>query len=319
MKSKLFFGSLALALVVIMASGVLVTQLQASPPAPLPTNIAVNRAAPGDAISASSGGYYEGPVGVLSNVAIAVPTNIPTSIPGLIVDSRGALGNIIEARQAGTPVWGVTSAGAETLGMPYALTNYFSVAAPTAVATAVPAVLIDGLGVSRRLEVRDATWPDFGVDAGGAVKVTAPTAIATAQPALSVDSLGVSRLFEVRDAATPVVAVNNGGKLWVGKGLQSAIGSIACTHGAALPDFSAMTVISVTASGTPTPNDFTVAPAGSIAILLGPLGSDTCTLTKGAKMALGGATRVLGANDSIMLVSDGTSWNEVAYTAGATS
>jgi hypothetical protein len=106
-----------------------------------------------------------------------------------------------------------------------------AVSAPTAQATAVPALSVDSLGVSNLFEVRDAATPVWAINNGGAVVqggagsyagvqtynsnviVNAPTAIATAIPAFSVDSLGVSNLFEVRDAATPVLQVNNGGAM----------------------------------------------------------------------------------------------------------
>lgn len=107
--------------------------------------------------------------------------------------------------------------------------NWVKLAAPTAIATATPAVVIDSLGVSKILDVRDAATPVFSILNGGAwtstgagthssgqtvnnwVIASAPTAIATATPAMVVDSLGLSNIFEVRDAATPVFAVNNGG------------------------------------------------------------------------------------------------------------
>lgn len=84
-------------------------------------------------------------------------------------------------------------------------------AAPTAIGTATPAMIVDSLGVSNLFEVRDAATPVFTVNDGGAVSwpsgnlaVTAPTAVATATPALVVDTTGVSNLFELRAASTPV-------------------------------------------------------------------------------------------------------------------
>jgi hypothetical protein len=91
-----------------------------TPPTPLPTNIAENRAAPGDAISASSGGYYNGPVGVLGNFAVAAPTSLPTSIPAAKVDQAG-LGAVVNwSKDYGTPVASLNRAGtldATTLSM----------------------------------------------------------------------------------------------------------------------------------------------------------------------------------------------------------
>lgn len=285
----------------------------------------------------NGGNWTASGVGTNSNqMIVSAPTAIATAQPALRVDSLG-VSNLFEVRDAATPVFAVNNGGAWSASGVGTNNNQMIVSAPTSIATAQPALYADSLGVSALFEVRDAATPVFDVYNGGAVNmagawtaagvgtnnnqviVSAPTAIATAQPAFSVDSPGVSNLFEVRDAATPVVAVRNGGALWAGKGLIGSAATIACTHGAILPDFSGALVAQVTASGTPTPNDFTVGPAGTIAILIGPAASDTCTLTKGAKLALGAATRVLGANDSIILVSDGTSWNEVAFVAGATS
>jgi len=92
--------------------------------------------------------------------------------------------------------------------------------APTAIATATPALMVNSLGVSNLFEVRDASTPVAQFYNGGGAKIAAPTAIATAVPALVVDSLGVSNLFEVRDAATPVFAVNNGGAVVAGGALD---------------------------------------------------------------------------------------------------
>ncbi len=46
-------------------------------------------------------------------------------------------------------------------------TNWFVVSAPTAIATATPAVVINSLGVSNLFEVRDAATPVFAINNGG--------------------------------------------------------------------------------------------------------------------------------------------------------
>lgn len=91
--------------------------------------------------------------------------------------------------------------------------------APTAVATATPALLVNNAGVSKIADFQDGGTSQLEVLDGGGVQVAAPTAVATAQPALQVDSAGVSNILEIRDAATPVFAVNNGGDV-VGNLLQ---------------------------------------------------------------------------------------------------
>lgn len=90
-------------------------------------------------------------------------------------------------------------------------TGNLVVAAPTDIATATPAALINSAGVSNLLEVQDGGSAIVQVYDGGGALVAAPTAIATGVPGLVVDQNGVSNVFEVRDAATPVFAVRNGG------------------------------------------------------------------------------------------------------------
>jgi hypothetical protein len=270
------------------------------------------------------------PEAFTNNIVVSAPTSLATATPAMIVDSL-AVSKILDIRDAATPVFYIANGGNWTASGVGTNSNQMIVSAPTSIATAQPALSVDSLGVSNLFEVRDAATPVFAVQNGGTgavsgvwthsaqLIVSAPTAQATAQPALEVDSLGVGRLFEVRDAATPVVAVDNGGNLHLAKGLLGDALPATCTHGAIFPDFSGAFVVQVTsASATPTPNDWTVAPAGTVAIIIGPT-SNGCVFTKGAKMALDTATITLGPNDILTLVSDGTSWNEQSFKANATS
>ena len=121
-----------------------------------------------------------------------------------------------------------------------ALGGVLRVSAPTTVATATPALVIENAGSSNFLEIRSGGTPvvvAYGVDpgdleiaddfvAGGYIKtsdhvsIAAPTTMPTATPALIVNSLGAGHnLLEVRKAATPVFTVRNSGVV-VGNVLQ---------------------------------------------------------------------------------------------------
>jgi len=153
-----------------------------------------------------------------------------TATPVLLVNQDGA-GKVVEFQDGGTPVWSLTNGGSVEQSGGQTYSNWLRVAAPTAIATATPAVVVDSAGVSNILEVRDGATPVWYVSNGGTwvstgegthsggqtvnnwSEVAAPTAIATATPALVVDSAGVSNILEVRDGATPVWYVSNGGDL----------------------------------------------------------------------------------------------------------
>lgn len=107
---------------------------------------------------------------------------------------------------------------------PQGVSNFdmIHLAAPTAVGTATPALLVNQAGVSQVGSFQDGGTELLGIRNGGGVVVSAATAVATAQPALQVDSSGgVSNLFEVRDSATPVYQIHDGGNV-TGKVLRYA-------------------------------------------------------------------------------------------------
>lgn len=116
-------------------------------------------------------------------------------------------GSTIDVQANATVIW----AGDLQLDSSLTVNNWAIVTAPTAIATATPATVINSVGVSELLAVRDGGVDTFNIYNGGGAKAAAPTAIATAQPGVIVDSLGVSELFAVRDAATPVFRIDNGG------------------------------------------------------------------------------------------------------------
>jgi len=110
----------------------------------------------------------------------------------------------------------VTPGATVAIGADMNLGGPLAVSAPTAIATATPALLVNNLGVSQLASIQDGGTEVLGIRNGGGVVVSAPTAIATAQPALVVNSDGLSRLVEVQDAATAVFAINDSGKALFG-------------------------------------------------------------------------------------------------------
>lgn len=141
---------------------------------------------------------------------IAVPTQVGTATPGLVIQ-MGANGNALEIRNAGgTPVSSISGAGAlsgfGSTGLSVA--PNIVVAAPTGVGTATPVALINSAGgVSNLLEVRNASTPQLVAYAGGGVRVAAPTAVATGVPVMIIQGQGASNQLEIRNAgATPVAS-----------------------------------------------------------------------------------------------------------------
>ena len=91
----------------------------------------------------------------------------------------------------------------------------WQVAAPTAIATATPALLVKNSGVSQIASFQDGTTEIVGVRDGGGLVVTGPTAVATAQAALVVDSAGVSQIASFQDGSTEVLGIIDGGQVKV--------------------------------------------------------------------------------------------------------
>jgi hypothetical protein len=103
------------------------------------------------------------------------------------------------------------------------------IAAPTAIGTATPGLVIDCAGVSNCIEIRDGATPVFSVANGGAVSmagslspsggqsvspnlvVSAPTAIATATPAAYINNAGAHNSLVIAKNATPNFTVGNSG------------------------------------------------------------------------------------------------------------
>lgn len=169
------------------------------------------------------GGFgAQGVVGGISNFTgldVAAPTVFTTATPAVLINSLG-LGNILEIRDASTPVFtinnggGVVQTGDTTYSGGTTFNNWVLEAGPTALPTGTPGFVADNAGVSQVASFRDGGTELLGVRNGGGVIVAAATAVATGQPALQVDSSGgLSNIFEIRDSATPVFAVEDGGSV----------------------------------------------------------------------------------------------------------
>ena len=87
-------------------------------------------------------------------VKVAAATAQATAQPAFQVDSAG-VSNILEVRDAATPVYQVHNGGNVTASGGQTINNWAVVAAPTAIATATPAMVVNSAGVSNILEVQD--------------------------------------------------------------------------------------------------------------------------------------------------------------------
>lgn len=111
----------------------------------------------------------------IQNLIVTQPTAQTTATPAAVINSLAAGSKILDVQDAATPVFSVlnggawSSTGAGTHSSGQTINNWARVAAPTAIATATPAMVVDSLGVSRIFEVRDAATPVFSVNNGGTV------------------------------------------------------------------------------------------------------------------------------------------------------
>lgn len=110
-----------------------------------------------------------------SGLRIAQPTTAATATPALAVSSLSSGAKLLEVADAATPVFSILNGGAvsrtgdDTMTGDLNVTGAGKVAAATTVATATPALVVDSLGESNLLEVRDAATPVFAINDGGAV------------------------------------------------------------------------------------------------------------------------------------------------------
>ncbi|MFH0983770.1 MAG: hypothetical protein V2A79_19825 [Planctomycetota bacterium] len=120
-----------------------------------------------------------GNTNITGGVYIAVPTSLATATPALMVNSAGALGNLLSLRQASTPVVQISAAGLGTWSGIQTFNNAAVVSAPTAVGTATPALLVDTAGVSNIASFRKNATPVLQVSGGGNVTAAGFLSIGT--------------------------------------------------------------------------------------------------------------------------------------------
>ena len=117
--------------------------------------------------AATYSGFSSGGGAITAPVGITAPTAVGTATPALMVNSLGAGNVLLDVSDASTPVFSVNNGGNWTATGGGTNNNWAVVSAPTAIATATPAMVVDSLGVSNILEVRDAATPVFTVNNGG--------------------------------------------------------------------------------------------------------------------------------------------------------
>lgn len=111
----------------------------------------------------------------LNNLVVGQPTDAATATPAAVIDSLAAGANLLEVRDAATPVFSInnggawSSVGAGTHSSGQTVNNWAKVAAPTAIATATPVFVVDSSGVSNLVDVRKNATPVFQVAGSGAV------------------------------------------------------------------------------------------------------------------------------------------------------
>lgn len=122
---KINRGALAVVLAAILITGLIV----ACQPAPQPQNVyggAVYFPPGGNQLVVGSGGELElqsgstldvqaGAAAALGAAVVSAPTAIATATPALVVDSAG-VSNILEVRDAATPVFAIRNGGTAVLG-----------------------------------------------------------------------------------------------------------------------------------------------------------------------------------------------------------
>ena len=168
------------------------------------------------------------------------------------------------------------------------------VAAPTVVATATPALMVDSAGVSRLFEVRDAATPVFSVNNGGSVTRVGNDALtgnltitgaASVSSNLTVTGVGILST-RARLTAQTVLTVTNGAA------------------------FTATGVYQGIIAGSEVTPTITAGTAGDLLIIVN-TGTNVVNLadTGTAKLT---AAFAMGQYDSLTLLADGTNWIEIA-------
>ena len=130
-----------------------------------------------------------GPLTVQNTVYVAIPTAVGTATPGIYMNGTGA-DDLLVLAQDGTEVFSVNNLGDVTYSGTPVFNIPAAIEAPTDVATATPAFMIDSLAVSNLFEVRDGGAEVFSIHNGGTVSVAGAvdflSAIADSNSALTI-------------------------------------------------------------------------------------------------------------------------------------
>ncbi len=167
-----------------------------------------------------------------SGLRIVQPTSAATATPGLAINSLAAGAKLLEVSDSATPVFSilnggaVVQVGARTATGGDTVNNWAKVAAPTAVATATPAMVIDSLALGNILEVRDAATPVFTVNDGGAVVAAGSLSIAgVADVAVGTEHIGTKTIWSTAITYTAAaggsgtVATIGASEVWIVHGV----------------------------------------------------------------------------------------------------
>jgi hypothetical protein len=175
-----------------------------------------------------------------------------------------------------------------------------AVAAPTAIATATPALMVNSAGVSVLFEVRDASTPVVSVDDGGVLdmKTHVITNIGAAGTDFSASG-GLTLAAGLTLSAGDVVIADD-----VRTMAQTAI---TVTNGAAMTATGTYQPIQAAGEVTPT---VTVGTTGDLLVLIN-LSDQTINIADSGTMMLASAV-ALGQYDSLTLWCDGTNWIQIA-------
>ena len=154
---------------------------------------------------------YSGAQTFSSNIIVSGATALATAVPAAVIDNLAAGSIILDLRDAATPVFSVynggsfLAAGAGTFESGLTTEDWVIVSAPTTIATATPAFVVDSLGVSNIVELRDATTAVAYWDADGAfVQIGALTTGGSATTGVDVtflsDTSGDTFLYDASEA-----------------------------------------------------------------------------------------------------------------------
>lgn len=189
-------------------------------------------------ISGAGASTYSGGQTFNNFVSITAPTSVATAVPALKVDSSGGLSRLFEVRDSATPVfyvndggtWASTGAGTHSDGQ--TINDWARVAAPTDIATATPAAVIDSAGVSVLLEVRDAATPVARFPNGGGLDMLAGAISNIGAAGTDFSATGGLTLADDLDmSAQPITNVGNAGTDFSTAGGLTTASTITVTAG----------------------------------------------------------------------------------------